>query len=143
MPTMEQQHPAIERSTGGDRAARRLALTARGGEALAEAFERLLAVLLEHMALEEKEILPLAEKHITAKEWRSSASTAWSGTPEEGLAARVRDGDVRGRPGGRKGVLAALPCPFGLLVPVVGRRKYAAHAKRVHGTATPPRIGTA
>ncbi|MEU8301185.1 hypothetical protein AB0C04_28350 [Micromonospora sp. NPDC048909] len=38
-----------------------------------------------------------------------------------------------------KHVLAEAPLPARLLMPIIGPRLYAAHAKRVHGTATPPR----
>ena len=63
VPTMEQQHHAIE--AGTTRSTGLLAAGARpdeGGEELAEAFEQLTTVLVEHMALEEKEILPLADE---------------------------------------------------------------------------------
>ncbi|MDX3096260.1 hemerythrin domain-containing protein [Streptomyces sp. ME01-24h] len=144
VPAMEAQHHTIDALyvaatglLGGWR------FTGRGGEALAEAFDELLAVLEEHMALEEKEVLPLAEKHITAKEWHQLGEHGMEGLPKNLLPLVFGLAMYEGDPEVIKGVLAAAPLPVRLLVPVIGRRKYAAHAKRVHGTATPPRVGTA
>ena len=39
------------------------------GEQLALLVEEFFAALLEHLELEEREILPLAERHVTAEEW--------------------------------------------------------------------------
>ncbi|RKR91851.1 hypothetical protein BDK92_6277 [Micromonospora pisi] len=41
-----------------------------------------------------------------------------------------------------KGVLAEAPLVIRLVMPIIGRRAYAAHAKRIHGTATPQRFST-
>ncbi|MGW5555693.1 hypothetical protein ACWER9_00525 [Micromonospora sp. NPDC003944] len=38
-------------------------------------------------------------------------------------------------------MLAHAPLPARLLMPIVAPRLFARHAGRVHGTATPPRIG--
>ncbi|MGY5036347.1 hemerythrin domain-containing protein [Streptomyces sp. 900116325] len=142
VPTMEQQHHAIEdgyteviglldgwRSTG------------QGGEGLADAFERLTTALVEHMALEEKEILPLTEKHLTAKEWHQLGEHGKAATPKNVMALVFGMAMYEGDPDVVKAVLATTPLPVRLLVPAIGRRQYAAHAKRVHGTATPPRLG--
>lgn len=142
VPTMEQQHHAIEDGhaevtglLGGWRS------TGRGGEALADAFERLTTVLVEHMALEEKEILPLTEKHLTAKEWHQLGEHGKAVTPKKVMALVMGMAMYEGDPEVVKAVLSTLPLPVRLLAPALGRRKYAAHAKRVHGTATPPRLG--
>ena len=77
VPTMEKQHHIIEaalasvvellpvwRSSG------------RGGERVANTFQQLLPALIEHMALEEREILPMSEKLITATEWKGLVEAA-------------------------------------------------------------------
>lgn len=142
VPTMEQQHRAIEDGhtevtglLGGWRS------TGQGGEALADAFERLTAALVEHMALEEEQILPLVEKHLTAKEWHQLAEHGKAVTPKKVMALVFGMAMYEGDPEVVKAVLALAPLPVRLLVPAMARRQYAAHAKRVHGTATPPRIG--
>jgi hemerythrin-like domain-containing protein len=143
VPMMEQQHHAVEelhtevtgllgtwRSTG------------RGGEALAEAFERLATVLIKHMALEEKEILPLAEKHVTAAEWHQLGEHGMANMPKKDLPLAFGMAMYEGDPEVIKAVLATAPLPVRLLVPVLGRRRYASHARQVHGTVTPFRVGS-
>jgi len=138
---MEEQHRAIEVALG--RVAERLPAwraTARGGMELARAFENLFIVLTEHLATEEQRILPLAEKYITAAEWKSIGNHGMNVFSKKelplcfGLAMYEADLDVV------KGVLADAPLPARLLIPFVAPRVFASHAKRVHGTATPPRI---
>lgn len=140
--TMETQHHAIEeahaevvRLLPGWRG------TAQGGAELADGLERLRAALVEHMAMEEKEILPLAEKYVTAAEWKKLGEHGMASTPKKdiplvlGMVMYEGDREVVNE------VLADAPLPIRLLMPIIGRRRYAAHARRIHGTATPPRIG--
>ena len=47
--------------------------TAEGGEAVSDVLGQLIRELDEHMRLEEQQILPLAEKCITAAEWHAMA----------------------------------------------------------------------
>ncbi|MEW2470495.1 hemerythrin domain-containing protein [Streptomyces sp. NPDC046994] len=142
VPTMAEQHHTIEnhyaqatRLLGGWRS------TGRGSEALADAFDELTTALEEHMALEEKVILPLAEKHLTAKEWHGLGEHGMEAVPKNVLPLVFGMAMYEGDPEVIKAVLATAPLPVRLLVPVIGRRRYAAHAKRVHGTSTPPRLG--
>ncbi|MFF3443808.1 hemerythrin domain-containing protein [Streptosporangium sp. NPDC002721] len=143
VPAMEEQHHAIEKAH-----ARVTALlpgwraTGRGGAELAEVLDRLLAVLLEHMRMEEKEILPLAEKYVTAAEWGQLGEHGLAKTPKKELPLVFGVMMYEGDPEVIETVLAEAPGPVRLLVPVLGRRLYARHARRVHGTATPPRVGT-
>ncbi len=140
VPTMVGQHEAIE-----ERLARAGELlpgwraTARGGAEFAEVFDKLFSVLDEHMAMEEKEILPLAGKYITAAEWKGLGQHGISVLKGRelplsfGLVMYEADPDVV------KSVLKEAPLPARVLVPRIAPRMFAAHAKRVHGTATPPR----
>lgn len=142
VPTMEQQHHTIEARY--DEATRLLPVwrsTAHNREVLADAFEDLRTALEDHMALEEKEVLPLAEKYITAAEWHEIGQRGMANASKSELALAFGMAMYEGDPDVIKAVLATAPLPVRLLVPVLGRRKYAAHAKRVHGTATPPRVG--
>ncbi len=143
VPVMEEQHHAIEKAhaqvTGllpGWRS------TGRGGAELAEVFDGLLTVILEHMRMEEKEILPLAEKYITAAEWNQLGEHGVAKTPKKELPLVFGMVMYEGDPGVVRRVLMEVPGPLRLLMPVIARRLYTGHAKRVHGTATPPRIGT-
>lgn len=100
-------------------------------ETLGSALERLVPLLKEHMSLEEERILPLAERYVTAAEWAEMVQKG---------AARVRLDDI--------------PLIMGMIMydgggeigpPEVhaladaAPRAFASYAKRVHGTATPPR----
>ncbi|MDX2645698.1 hemerythrin domain-containing protein [Streptomyces sp. PA03-1a] len=143
VPTMEQQHHAIDALhgevtglLGGWRS------TGRGGEELADAFERLLTVLVRHMALEEKEILPLAAKYVTAAEWHQLGEHGMASTPKKDLPLVFGMAMYEGDPETIKAVLATAPLPLRLIVPVLGRRRYASHARQVHGTVRPARVGS-
>lgn len=142
VPTMEAQHQVIEEAHAAVVALlpewRR---TGRGGEQLADAFEHLRTALIEHMALEESEILPLAQRHVTAAEWMELGEHGMGGTPKKQLPLAFGLAMYEGDPEVIKAVLAHAPLPARLLMPLVAPRLFAAHAKRVHGTATPPRIG--
>ncbi|MEU6341620.1 hemerythrin domain-containing protein [Streptomyces sp. NPDC046977] len=142
VPTMEEQHHGIDEALGD--ATELLAgwrSTARGGDELAAAFERLLTALLEHMALEEKEILPLAERHITAAEWMLLAEHGLEKTPKKDLVLAFGMMAYEGDPEVVKAALSHAPFVARMIMPIVGPRTYAAHARRVHGTPTPPRVG--
>ncbi|MGQ5261593.1 hemerythrin domain-containing protein [Micromonospora sp. ZYX-F-536] len=142
VPTMQAQHHAIEEAYAAVVALlpdwRR---TAREGSELADALERLRAVTTEHMAMEEAEILPLAKRHVTAAEWAKLGEHGLRDTPKKRLPLSFGMAMYEGDPEVIKAVLAHAPLPARLLMPVMAPRVYAAHAKRVHGTATPPRIG--
>ncbi|RKN27326.1 hemerythrin domain-containing protein [Micromonospora musae] len=140
--TMEAQHHAIEEAHAevvgllpGWRS------TAQGGTELADALERLRVALIEHMAMEETEILPLAEKYVTAAEWKKLGEHGMASTPKKDVPLAVGMVLYEGDREVVNEVLAEAPLPIRLLMPIIGRRRYAAHARRVHGTATPPRIG--
>lgn len=142
VPAMQAQHHAIEQAYEAVVALlpewRR---TGRDGAAVADALERLRAAAVEHMALEETEILPLAQRYVTAAEWAKLGEHGLNDTPKKDLPLIFGMAMYEGDPAVIKAVLAHAPLPARLLMPVVGPRLYRTHAKRVHGTATPPRIG--
>ncbi|MEU8378084.1 hemerythrin domain-containing protein [Streptosporangium sp. NPDC048865] len=142
VPTMEGHHRAIEailRRLGTLAPAWRA--TARGGAQVAEACEDLLVVLVEHMAMEEKEILPLAEKYITAAEWKGLGEHGVNSFSKRELALAFGLVMYEGDPEVVGQVLLEMPFPVRLLMPHIAPRAFAAHARRVHGTAVPPRAG--
>ncbi|MGW2429797.1 hypothetical protein [Streptomyces sp. NPDC001226] len=99
-------------------------------------------MLLDHMALEEKEILPLAAQHVTAAEWEQLGQHGMAESPKKTLPLAFGMVMYEGDPEVVKAVLAHAPLPARILMPIIGPRLYASHAKRVHGTSTPPRVGT-
>jgi hemerythrin-like domain-containing protein len=141
VPVMEAQHHAIEEAN--EQVAKVLPgwrSSGRGGDELADIFEWLLPTLVEHMTMEEKEILPLAEKYVTASEWKELGGHGMSEFPKKYLPVTFGMMMYEGDPAVIKTVLADAPLPARLLMPIIGPRLFAAHAKRVHGTATPPRV---
>ena len=142
VPTMQAQHHAIEQAYETVVALlpqwRR---TARDGDELADALDRLCAVATEHMALEEAEILPLAAKYVTAAEWAKLGEHGLADSPKKDLPLSFGMAMYEGDPEVIKAVLAHAPLPARLLMPIVAPRVFARHSKRVHGTATPPRVG--
>jgi hemerythrin-like domain-containing protein len=143
VPTMEEQHHGIDAAlTEVNALLPQWRAGAQDGEKLAAALDRLLTNLLEHMALEEKEILPLAEKYITAAEWARLGEHGMAGSPKKDLPLAFGMAMYEGDPEVIKAVLGHAPFVARLIMPVVGPRLYASHAKRVYGTRTPPRVGS-
>ena len=86
VPSMEEQHHGIEAALHDVNAlVPAWQSTAQDGENLAASIDAPLDRLQEHMALEEKEILPLAEKFVTAAEWARLGEHALSETPTKDL----------------------------------------------------------
>lgn len=142
VPTMEKQHHAIEEAhTAVVALLPAWRRTGRGGDQLADAFEHLRVALIEHMAMEEAEILPLAARYVTAREWMQLGEHGMGQSPKKQLPLAFGLAMYEGDPEVIKAVLAHAPLPARLLMPIIGPRLFASHAKRVHGTATPPRIG--
>ncbi len=141
VPVMEEQHHVIEAANAeAIRLLPQWRSTARGGDELAEVFDRLQASLLEHMAMEEERILPLAEKCVTAAEWRQLGEHGMSEVPKKALPLAFGMAMYEGDPAVIKAVLAGAPGPARLILPFLAPRAYARHAKRVHGTISPPRV---
>ena len=80
--TMQAQHHGVDARTEAiipALAAWEAAPTAAKGEQLAGLVDEFTAALVEHLDLEEREILPLAARHLTVAEWNSAGpSTARS-----------------------------------------------------------------
>jgi hemerythrin-like domain-containing protein len=141
---MEEQHGAIDELLGEVRDGltpwRESADPVRG-EALAEAVTLLHARLVEHLAVEEEKALPMIERHITAAEWgRMIAAGAADVDPARmplmfGLMA------YEGDPGTVRDIIASMPPEVSAVIGDLAAQAFAAHAERVHGTATPARIG--
>lgn len=102
------------------------------GEALAWALELLTAALCEHMDLEEKLVLPLAERHVFATEWEKMVADGAAAIPQE--IGPVLAGMLM-----YEGGLEAVPQDMRAVLAELAPSAYAAHCERVHGTPTPPR----
>jgi hypothetical protein len=94
------------------------------------------------MALEEREILPLAEQYMTAAEWALFGEHALGSVPKKDLPLGFGMVMYEDNPEAVKAVLSHAPFAARLLMPLVGSRIFASHSKRVHCTPTPPRLGS-
>ncbi|MEV8403814.1 hemerythrin domain-containing protein [Streptomyces niveus] len=142
VPTMEEQHHGIEAALHDvNELLPTWQSTAQGGENLATAFDVLLDRLLEHMTMEEQEILPLAEKFVTAAEWDKLGEHGLAATPKKALPLSLGMMMYEGDPDVIKEILSHAPLVARLIMPIVAPRIYASQAKRVYGTPTPPRCG--
>jgi hypothetical protein len=105
------------------------------GEELADCLERLGALLTEHLAIEEKDVLPIVPEYVTAKEWHQLGDHAINALPKNklpivfGMLASLAEPEVV------KLMLSTAPLVPRLIMPVVGPKAYARHARRVYGPA--------
>jgi hemerythrin-like domain-containing protein len=109
------------------------------GERLAEILEEMCAALFEHLHAEETHLLPIMAQHITTAEWAEFTEQGMSSIPKRkmllGFGMMLYEGDPE-----VIGIeLRKLPAPVRRLLPPLGRRAFRRYARRVHGTATPPR----
>lgn len=105
------------------------------GERLADCLERLGSLLTEHLGIEEKDVLPIVPEYVTAKEWHELGDHAIKALPKSklptvfGMLASYADPDVV------KLMLSTAPLVPRLIMPVLGPRAYARHARKVYGAA--------
>lgn len=104
---------------------------------LAELFDTLFVHLSEHLDAEEQRLLPIAARHLTQAEWDALGEEGRRGTPRKELSVTFGMMAYDGDPEAVSDMLAKAPLPVRWLVPRLGRRAYARHARAVHGTATP------
>lgn len=106
--------------------------TARGAE-LAGVVERLATALFEHLDLEEREILPLAQRHVTVAEWNSLGEQGMEEMDQKQLpilfGAILEDCTSEER----KAMLGKLPLVVRVILRTVGARQYRRYVSRVRG----------
>lgn len=140
MDAMQAQHDSIDRLVAS--VSRALAIwptqaSAGARNQLADVLEFLHDRLVEHLDLEERVVLPLAEQHLTATEWREVARHAEAGNRSHEPALSFGMLQYEGDREVLASMLATAPLPVRLLVPRLARRAYRRHATAVHGTPTP------
>ena len=94
------------------------------GEKLARAYEDMLEVLRVHLRREVVEIVPVAEKVITQKEWDQLAEHATKVIPKSRLLPQLGSLLASSSPAERADFMRAIPVPIRLLYRVVGRRQF-------------------
>ena len=95
------------------------------GEKLAQAYEAMLAVLKVHLRREVVEIVPVAEKVLTQKEWSTIAEHSIAVIPKSRLMPQLGQLLANSSPADRAEFFATLPGLVKVLYRVVGRRQYA------------------
>jgi hemerythrin-like domain-containing protein len=112
--------------------------SARAGGALAGAIDQLIAVITEHLALEEERVVPLIVKHITDAEYAVLAQEHAAHIPPGKLPAVLGMIMYQGDPAVSDMILAQMPVEVQPAIKDLAVRAYAAYATDLHGTATPP-----
>ena len=138
---MEQQHHAI--AAAHDEAVHRLGDWCgfgRDPEGFATLLDDLARIMTEHTALEEKAVLPLAEKYVTAAEWQQMGQHGMNTFQKRLLPLAFGMLMYEGDPAVMRRTLANVPLPARLLMPIIAPRAFSRHARRIYGTATPPKI---
>ena len=143
--TMESQHAGIEEVVGRlhiRMSGWRGVVSPEDGAGLAEDAELLSVLLDEHLQTEEKQALPMIEQYVTAAEWGQMVAEGAVGiAPEQmplifGLMAYEGDAQTVAD------VIATMPAEIAAVIGDLAAQTYAEYALRVHGTATPARIGS-
>lgn len=105
---------------------------------LAGALERLQPLLVEHLAAEEQEILPLAARALSQQEWDELGERGMAGIPKAKLpmvfGMLMADGD----PEVLRAMIAHAPLVPRLVVPRIAPRAYGRYTRQVYGV---PRQG--
>ncbi|MBP2704610.1 hemerythrin domain-containing protein [Microbispora sp. RL4-1S] len=139
---MESHHEQIDKAISevdGALEAWNGGFAADAGNTVADALERLLPLLHEHLAAEEEKIVPLMERHITAAEWNQAIQQMSADLDPEmlslalGLAMYEADPDVI------EGVFGNMPPEVAAIIREAAPQAFATYSTLLHGTATPPR----
>ncbi len=108
-------------------------------DALAATLTRLATGLAEHLDCEESRVLPIMARVVTPAEWEEFTERGMEAIPRSmtllGFGAMLYEGD----PEVIAGELRSMPRPLRWVLPALGRWSYRRYARRVHGTARPPR----
>ncbi|WP_168627279.1 hemerythrin domain-containing protein [Cryobacterium sp. BB307] len=106
------------------------------GQGVAEVLAHLGAVLVQHLAEEEQQIVPIVAATLTQQEWDELAAHRRESTPKNRLLIRLGFLLESIPPEDRDAwMLATLPRVPRVLYTLIGKRQYAAHRRRVLGDA--------
>lgn len=106
-------------------------------ERLADLHDRLHASLVEHLDLEEAEMLPIVARHLSEEEWHELGTRGRASTPKDEMLVTVGMFAYDGNAQAFAGMFADAPPPVRWAIPRLGRRAYRRYALKLYGTATP------
>jgi hemerythrin-like domain-containing protein len=132
--TMQEQHVRVHEHV--DRAQELLATwrrtpTRATGEEFATALEQLSSALFEHLDQEERDILPLAEEHVSVEEWGRLGEHGRDSMSRDQLPLMFGAILEEANPDERAQMLKLLPPPIRLLMRTLGARQYRSYISRV------------
>jgi hemerythrin-like domain-containing protein len=137
--SMEDQHHRLDTTIGTlEQALGRWANSADVSDqrGVAAQLGELCAALDEHLLAEERDLLPLAARHVTPSEWARLAQEVKQ-LPVPVLPIAFGMLMYHGDPDVVAVILAQAPMLPRLLLPYLAPRVYARYARRIHGTPTP------
>jgi len=103
------------------------------GTELADVLDRFAAALFEHLDLEEREILPLVERHVTVAEWNSLGEHGIEEMDKKMLPILFGAILEDATPDERRAMLAKQPLVVRVILKVLGARQYRRFVTRVRG----------
>jgi hemerythrin-like domain-containing protein len=98
---------------------------------LADVYDALWPVLLEHLVAEETEVLPLVGEHITQEEWNRLGERFERETPKSKLMLFLGALLEEATPAEADMMLAKLPSPARMIWHLIGRRSYTRRIRTV------------
>jgi hypothetical protein len=104
---------------------------------LADLHDRLHAALVEHLDLEEAEMLPIVAETLSWEEWHELGVRGRASTPREEQLVVVGMFAYDADPRAFVAMMSEAPPPVRWAIPRLGRRAYRRYATKVYGTATP------
>jgi hypothetical protein len=111
------------------------------GEQLADAYGRMLEVLKIHLRREVVEVIPVAERVVTTKEWEAMAEHSVGAIPRSRLLPQLGMLLANSTPADRKQFYAGMPFSVKVLWRLVGKRQYAAQFRQMFpGRPVPPTV---
>jgi hemerythrin-like domain-containing protein len=113
--------------------------TAAARAALIDAVTLLLPPLKGHLQLEEEQIVPLMEQHITSDEANKVFGAVAASMEPDALVLLFGMVMYEGHPEIIDGLVANMPPEVGGVIRPLAEQAFAAHSELIHGTATPPR----
>jgi hemerythrin-like domain-containing protein len=139
---MEEEHESIHRKilkVGNAVESWRESAQDERRDALADAISELVPIVNNHLADEEKRVVPLIEKYVTASEYALLPQEGAAHIPPDKLPTVFGMVMYEAAPAVIDTIVAQLPPEVQPVIRDLGRNAYASYAKQLYGTATPPR----
>ena len=104
---------------------------------LADLHDRLHAALVEHLDLEEAEMLPVVARTLSWDEWHELSVRGRASTPKDEQLITIGGFAYDADPRAFAAMMSDAPPPVRWAIPRLGRRAYRRYAMKVYGTPTP------